>query len=268
MTQTQKIIKYCAIALAVFIVISIMAGIASLFGLISNVIVDEPKTTDFKNLNLNKDANVLDISIKATDLNIVVGSELKLETNNEYIKESRNNNRLTITESKHNILANKENKTLTLFVPEDFVFDVVSINNGAGDININILNAKNLFLDLGAGNVNMSNINVNREAEINGGAGDLDIKDSNINNLELDLGVGNVNLTSVLRGESEINTGVGETKINVLGKIEDYELEIDKGIGNVTVDGVSINSEYRYGHGLNHIDIDGGMGNIDVTFQK
>lgn len=268
MTQTQKIIKYCAIAFAVFLIFLIISGIASIIGTIGNVLNDNDVTENITELNLNTKANILEIDLKATNLIIKKGSELKADTNNENITIKRNDNKLVIREKSHLVLNQKNNADLTVFIPDNINFNAVSINGGAGKIKIEELKSENLFLDLGAGNVTIENLLIERKAEIDGGFGNLTINNGQINNLELDLGVGDLSLTSYLTGEAEINTGVGESNINLLGDAESYSIEVDKGIGDIIIDGVKVNDEYVYGKGLNFLDIDGGIGNIKVNFNK
>lgn len=87
-------------------------------------------------------------------------------------------------------------------------------------------------------------------------------------NLDLDLGVGKITLTSKLTGINEINSGVGETNINLLGIKEDYQIKVDKGIGSIDIDGENILNNTYYGNGTSRVDIDGGIGSINVRFMR
>lgn len=267
MTQTQRIIKYCAIAFAVFLIFAIISGIASLLGLIGGVFVINNSDEVINELNLNSNANVLDIDLRGTNLIIKTGTELKAETNNEYVTIEKDNNKLIINEKKHNLFNQTNNKDVIVYVPDNYQFDAVSINNGAGNINMENISTLNLYLDLGAGNVTLSNIEATKKAEIDGGAGKLDINNGNLTNLDLDLGVGDVDIYASLLGKIDVDTGVGSTNLNILGSKDDYQIEVDKGIGEITIDGSNVKDEYRYGRGTNKIDIDGGIGNIKVQFQ-
>ena len=62
--------------------------------------------------------------------------------------------------------------------------------------------------------------------------------------------------------------GVGNAKLTLLGKKEDYQIELDKGVGNATLEGESMSDDSVYGAGPNQIDIDGGVGNIRIQFQE
>ena len=155
---------------------------------------------------------------------------------------------------------------MILYVDEDILFNEVIIENGAGTLEIDNLNTKELELDLGAGRVSIDKLNVSDEASISGGAGEISIINSSINNLDLDLGVGRVLLEAILTKDSEINAGIGEIDLNLLGKKDDYKINIDKGLGTVVVDGNEIYDKYSLGSGSNLIDISGGIGSVNVNF--
>ena len=270
MTSTQKIVKYLAIALAFALIFWILSCI--MFGLskISNCFSDNDSSIQEKLSELNidsKEVSILDIDIKYANLIIKTGDSLKAETNNKYITTNQKNNKLIIKEKKHNIFKNDKSE-LIVYVPEDLILDGVSIDAGAGKIEINNLSTKILEFDLGAGKTKINNLIVLGSAEIDGGAGEITIKNSSINNLDLDTGIGKCTLSSKLIGKNEIDVGVGELDITLLGSKEDYRIITEKGIGSIKIDNEDIKSNQIYGTGENNIDISGGIGSINVKYKK
>lgn len=269
MTTTQKIIKYFAIALAFGLIFGILSCI--MFGLsqISSYFSDKDSyiQENLKEMNIdNKDVSVLDIDIKYANLVIKTGDALRAETNNKYITTSQKNNKLIIKEKKHNIFKNDKSE-LIVYIPEDFILDGVSIDAGAGKIEINDLSTKILEFDLGAGKTDITNLTVLGSAEIDGGAGEINIKNSSINNLDLDTGVGKCTLSSELIGKNEIDVGVGELDITLLRNKADYRIIAEKGIGSIKLDKEDIKSNQYYGTGENTIDISGGVGSINIKYK-
>lgn len=264
MTNTQRIIKYLAVAFAIFLVFSILSLIISGIMSLTNVFGDNEKG-DFKNINVNNNSLILDIDVSRVNVIIKKGNEFKAETNNKYIKTRQNGNKLYITEKGHSIF-NNDNSDLVVYIPSDYIFDSVAIESGAGRIDVESLSCKKLYLDLGAGKVNMDNLLVLNETEIDGGAGTITIGDSSLNNLDLDMGMGKLSLTSKINGESEIDAGVGEVDLNLIGTINDYKIKLDKGIGSTKLNKENMKSNTYYGSGLNIIDIDGGVGSIKIDF--
>ena len=45
----------------------------------------------------------------------------------------------------------------------------------------------------------------------------------------------------------------------------DYSIEVDKGISSCTFNGKELKDDTRYGDGENIIEIDGGIGDIEIT---
>lgn len=97
MTAIQKIIKYLAIAFAIFLTISIIstiigviagfAGITAIFNYANNNSEDNFEISDIT--FDNEDVRYLDIDIALSRLTIKEGDSLKAETNNKYVKCTR-----------------------------------------------------------------------------------------------------------------------------------------------------------------------------------
>jgi len=267
MTSAQRIIKYLALGFAIFLIFSILSGIMFGISTVSNVFDDSDSDIleDLKDLNITGDnVSVLDIDIKAANLIIKTGDKLKVETNNKYIKYNQDGNKIIIKEKRHNWFFRKHKSDLVVYVPENFVFDGVSIDTGAGKIEAEDINTKILNIDFGAGKATINNLVVETLAEIDGGAGEISILNGSINNLDLDVGVGKFTLNSKLTGNTDIDAGVGELDINLLGFMEDYKIRVEKGIGSAKLNNQDMKNEIVYGTGINNIDIDGGIGSINI----
>jgi len=270
MSELQKLIKYFAIAFAIFLIFNIISGIMRGTIFLSKIFDDNDKTISEKleGIDINQNVNVLDIDVSSVSIIIKKGEKFKAETNNKYINCEQDNNKLFITEEKHNWFNFKNDSDLIIYVPENFIFDGVSIENGAGKLNAEKINTKKLYLDLGAGKVEIDNLNVSDDTKINGGAGEIIISNGNMNDLDLDMGVGKLTLSSYLKGSNEIDAGVGEVDLTLFGKESDYKINIDKGIGSATINGEDIKDGKSYGNGKNELDIDGGVGSIKIKIEN
>ena len=65
-----------------------------------------------------------------------------------------------------------------------------------------------------------------------------------------------------------MDLGVGESNITLLGSKENYKLELEKGMGNISVDGVNVSDYGSSGNGENKVEISGGIGSINVSFNN
>lgn len=267
MSEAQKVIKYLAIAFAVFLIINIFSAMFYGLNSLSNIFDEDNNiTNELKDVDINSSVSILSIDVSSANVTIKPGNILNVETDSDDIKVRQDNNKIYI-EEKTNWFKFNNNSNIVITVPSSLVFDAVAVDTGAGKLDINNLTTDNLYLDLGAGKVNINNMNVNKTAEIDGGAGEINIKTSVINNLDMDMGVGKLYLNAQLLGNTEIDSGVGNVDIDLIGTINDYKITLDKGIGKSVIDDKSITNG-TYGNGLNKISIDGGVGNINVSLNK
>lgn len=272
MIKTQKIIKYCAIAFAIFLIINIFATVAYGIIAIGNIFNKNDNsintlTGNLETFEIKTEIRELDIETKGVNIIINEGNNFKIETDNKDIKIKESYNKLLIVEN-GSWIHKTDYTELIIWIPKDYQFNEVSIENGAGKIEIDKLNTKNIDLDLGAGQVDIKNLNVSRESNIDGGAGEINIENSYINNLDLDLGIGKTNLNASIYGISKIDCGIGELVVNLIGNEDDYKINLDKGLGNATFNGEKMNSATYYGNGNNLIEINGGIGSISINYSR
>jgi len=275
MTSAQKVIKYISIAFAIFLIVTIISAILGGFYAVAGIIglknEKENSTSNEEIINLanleNNDIETLEIKLAYTSLSIKTGDSFKIDTNNDNITYKQNDKNLKIEDEESNWFLNRNNYELILYVPDNFEFDKVKITTGAGEISIDSLNVNTLDFELGAGKMKIDNLNVADECNIEGGAGELNILSGTINDLDLDMGVGETNITASLTGNNEINAGVGSLNIDLLDNKENYRIKVNKGIGNIRIDGKEFSDGEVLGDGDNKIDIDGGIGNIKVNFK-
>ncbi len=268
MSSMQKVIKYLAIILAISLIIGIFTGIYQGIGALFGVLTDDTSENDFNINEFPNSFSILNVDIKASKLKIVTGESFKVESNNKYVTSKQTNNKLSVIEKHTNFFKLNKNSEVIIYIPEDMIFDKVYISSGAGTINIESITAKDLELELGAGKIEIDNITTYNSTDIDGGAGEVIINNANISNLDLDAGVGKFTLNASIKGKSDIDAGVGELNINLLDSKENYSIYTESGIGRIIVDGNTIKNQSYYGNGNNTIDIDGGIGSININFNN
>lgn len=224
-------------------------------------------TEDVKTYTVSTDISALEVKINAADFAIKQGERFFVESNLKYLTVEDKNGILTIKETKKFGIT-YTGAVLTLYLPADTVLEKANITTGAGRLTIDYLSADTMNLELGAGEVKIDTLIAASDADIDGGAGKITISGGALHNLDLDMGVGQLNLSSALTGESELDLGVGESNITVIGNKEDYKLDIEKGIGNITVDGTGVSNIKAQGNGSNSIELSGGIGAIHLKFKE
>lgn len=267
MTTFQKAVKYLAMAFAIFLTVSIIGGILSMFGLFGGFFGGDAVTDDIKTYTVSSDIKSLEVKINAADFTIKQGDSFSVESNLKYLTVEDKNGVLTIRDTKK-FIRTYTGAVLTLYIPADTVFDKANITTGAGRLTVDNLSADTMNFELGAGEVAIDTLVAASDIDINGGAGKITISGGALHNLDLDMGAGQLNLTSALTGESDFDLGVGESNITVIGNKNDYKLDIERGLGNITVDGTSVSNIKGQGNGNNDIEISGGIGAINLKFGK
>lgn len=175
---------------------------------------------------------------------------------------------MVISQNEKSLFGSYDNAKLIIYIPKEFSFSNANITTGAGKFTVDTLSADKLYLELGAGEVNIDKLYSNRSCEIDGGAGKITISDGILYNFDLDMGVGKLDLTAAVYGESQIDNGIGKSDITFIGAQDEYRLEFDKGIGSVKVDKQEMSDGDIFSNGVNEIEINGGIGEIDVTFKQ
>lgn len=127
------------------------------------------------------------------------------------------------------------------------------------------LNVNALSLQLKASSLTLDDVVVNEKLTINGGAGTIDVKNSDISNLSLVVGVGNCNISASLKNNNVIEAGVGQLNIELLDNIDDYKIKLTKGIGDITINNLKITDNNTFGNGNKNISLTGGIGPISIT---
>jgi len=227
-----------------------------------DVVLDEVKAYE-----IATEIHSLDVQISAADFKIVSADEFSVESNLKYLSVSEKDGVLKIVdEPKSN--SNYTNAILTLYVPNGVVFNDVDIETGAAKMTVDTLSASSVELKLGAGDVRFESLNASADVDIKGGAGQITIVNGTLNDLSLEMGMGELNLTAAVLGESDLKFGVGESNVTLIGSKDDYKVDIEKGLGNITVDGKTVTDFGSSGNGQNHIEIEGGVGTINLKFQE
>lgn len=267
MTNFQKTVKYIAMAFAVFLTVSIIGGILSVFSLFGGFFGGDAVIEDIKTYSVSSEIQSLEVKINAADFTIKQGESFSVESNLKHLTVEDKNGVLTIKETKK-YAHTYTGAVLTLYIPADTVFEKANIITGAGRLAVDSMSASTMDFELGAGEVTIDTLVATSSIDIDGGAGKITVSGGALHNLDLDMGVGQLNLTSALTGESDFDLGVGESNITIIGNRDDYKLDIEKGLGNITVDGTSVSNIKGQGNGNNSIEVNGGVGAINLKFKE
>lgn len=249
MSVFQRVVKYCAMALAAYLAVMIIGGIVMGVGglsFLTDRFGDSDELYEGKIYDVSQDIGEIEIEIGAVDCEILTGDRFSVESNSSKLEVNDRNGRLVITDSTRNPKAPVKIK---LCIPKELHIRSIDISAGAGDIYAESLVCSSLSLECGAGDVQIDNAVATVKADIEGGVGEITVGGGAMNDLDLEMGVGNLDLISRLKGECDLEFGVGDADITLIGTAEDYminygtddaglktSVNIDKGIGTVKID--------------------------------
>lgn len=282
MNEFQKVIKYCAVAFAIFLAVTIIGAIITavlgVFGgfffidkLFSNSNTEISSnnvtsyTKEFENISsLNVNSGISKLYIKQ-------GNTLKVEASNLNNTFSCDDNNGTLT---INYVSDKKifdfsnsNASITIYIPENLKLESAKIDSGIGNVNIDYLNTSNININSGISEFNGKNIKADN-TKINLGTGSANFDNVSFNNLDLDSGVGKTVINGKITGNININAGVGKIEFNIDGKRQDYTVSsVKKGIGSISIDGINLDDgSADKSNSSNTITIDGGIGETRLNF--
>lgn len=282
MKTAQEVIKYLAISFAVLLVCGMVTGIVTAGFVVSRVFDgrgNEEATVEIdptEEVEIPEIAEVIEqglqelaVDTKVSTVVIERGEEFKVEANEDLVNVRRGDGVLYIEERDLHFFDrwSDYDRGLKITIPYDWdELGTLRLHNGAGRASIRGLTVRNLELDLGAGKTELQDMKVKMRAKISTGAGYFAMRNSVVEDLDLDIGVGKVDLAVKLSGENKIDAGVGKLDLRLIdGASKDYRIEVDKGLGAITIDGEKMSDDGVWGDsGAVLIDIDGGVGAIDI----
>ncbi len=291
MNSLQRVIKYCAIGFAILLAIGIITFMVNIVygivtfssggGLHSFKRIRNSENQEIKTVNFDETftgVTGLDIDNSTGNLKIVEGDTFRVEgidVFEGFNAEVDGNGTLMVSDNESGFHFfgidfngfNSPNSKITVYVPADFVADEVRIETGAGAVTLESLSADYLYISAGAGNIKGSSL-IAEKVKFEGGVGSINLEDVNFKNTSFECGVGNVSISGVLLEDNKFDCGVGEVDLELSGNVNDYDLDIDSGVGTVRVNGKKIEEQEHTNRSAdNSIEVDGGVGGVRIDIE-
>ena len=215
-------------------------------------VVSEETFSNIENLKLDIDASEVRIKTGTDDKIHVDDSRMKTE-NAVQKTLSDDGKTLEITTKMRSSFKNVRNVkgTLVIYLPKDYKFGQVDMEYGAATAEIDGINAKSL--------------------KIESGASGCTIKNADIEELDVETGAGSLDFYGTVEKEVDIDCGAGRVTLNLEGKVEDYNYELDSSAGSVEIgediDLGGLGTEKSIDNGSKRtIEISNGAGSVEIRF--
>lgn len=231
-------------------------------GVKGDFVADMADIKDLDMLFCNCDVEI----IQTSDETLRVETE---ESGRKYISIKMDGDTLKIkdTRKKSKTIKTKSVK-MKIYVPKLLKFREVDFDMGAGNIEIDMLNAECISIEGGAGSLQADTL-VALELDMDMGVGDLQIREAVLGEVDISCGAGSVRIDRcTLGGDLDVSGGVGDVDIGIDGTDTDFNYELECGMGELSVFGTSYSSlgkEKEIDNGASYtISLECGIGSIDV----
>ena len=270
MNGIQKVIKYCAMAFAIFLSVIILGSIVmAVAGVTTGVLGVSTVTGENKErINLSEEYTVteageLGIANILVDCNaeIVIeqGEVLAIKASNvteDYEIECTGDTfRIVEDRPETNFLwigfdAITEQEKVVVTIPKELSLTQIKVLSGSGAVSVHDAEAENVILDSGSGRVGVEAVKATyllvdsgsgkvtfsgieaAETKLMTGSGAVSVNDSELGELVLDTGSGSVSMNEIVAKDAEVDTGSGA--VSVTGVLTGT-CEFETGSGSLTI---------------------------------
>ena len=239
------------------------------------------------NLELNIDASDLIIKYENTnDFIITVENEKEHQC-----KIDGDTLKVETVGHREGIIRNLRAKVIMVF-PENYKFNDVKINFGAGEMTAGYLKAKELFVEVGAGSVEVNTLSVDGDARLTVGAGNMEVENINAKNSDFKIEAGNMEVNGIetenvdilceagrfkgknvkLSSNATVECGAGSVSMDMMHQEQDFNYDLECSVGSI-----SIGNEKYGGLGMEQkiennsdkeFDIECSVGAVEIEFEE
>lgn len=279
MTGLQKFIKYAAIVFGIYLAITIvwvLLGIAREF-------VSSSKNNEFRDLiesaeeyqgedisRTYENIKNLDITAEVTELIIKNGDSFKVEGTNipDRMEISQEGDTLKISDETLPSSLSNENISITIYIPKDVKLDSIDLEINYVSADIETLNTANLNLDIYDNYCEIDEI-VADSMEFKNEYGNLDIYQAEVGRLSFDSESGIEDVNVKVTETAKIDLEYSDTDMNLIGTIDDYQINYNNQFGNTYITGIRTTSDNSIlGTGSAIITLENSNADVYIDFRQ
>ncbi|MGN0382813.1 MAG: DUF4097 family beta strand repeat-containing protein [Eubacterium sp.] len=160
---------------------------------------------------------------------------------------------------------------VTVYMPQNIIFDNVNINVGAGVFEISDILTAELDIEAGAGEIYINNITATKSAELEIGACDFTAQNTSLTNPCIEIGMSNFEYQGVFYDDVELSVGMGTANIELDNYEDDYNYDIEVGLGSANVGDQKYSGAVEReinNDATNYMEIEVGMGELTINLKN
>lgn len=232
---------------------------------------EDKNIDDFRNIKVDTDFYDIELipsseyRVKYTYIEDLKVPKISVENGTLYFKAEDNDDKSFLKFFNND----KQRLSLKIFYPKEKKFEKIDIDNGLGNVKVAELNCDSLDMNIDLGAIKLIDViaqNTNLDLEL----GDIETENLISEGIIIDNEKGNVELGGKLAGKTEIECEMGNVEIETSLSQEEYNYSLNINLGNVTVNGTTIEfgSVSNFVEAENDITVNCELGDIDIDFGK
>lgn len=154
---------------------------------------------------------------------------------------------------------------ITVTLPKGMKFNNADLHLGVGDAQIKDITASSLTIDSGVGDTILSGGSAD-VVKVDSGVGDIFFNNFKSKTFGADTGVGTLQYDGEIDSNISLSTGVGSITMNIRGNAADYSYAVDKGVGEVTLNGSPL-STMTNASASKLFTINSGVGAVNINIR-
>lgn len=160
---------------------------------------------------------------------------------------------------------------IVFYVPAAYQFDHVSMELGAGRMEVSDLHAGEASLEVGAGEIVVRGTEADK-LKLSVGMGSIELDGMSVNQLDISVGMGGVTAKGSVSGDIMADCSMGSVEMTLAGSRNDFNYKLDCAMGTIELDsdeysGMATSKTIDNGAGKS-ITVDCSMGSTTIRFTK
>lgn len=158
---------------------------------------------------------------------------------------------------------------ITLYIPENYQFNKVDMELGAGVMSFESLHADKILMEVGAGQIVADGIVANT-LDISVGMGEILVEEMQVNKLVAEVGMGHLGLEGSVNESADVECAMGSIEMEIAGTQKDFNYEVECGMGNIDLGSNSYSGvaqeQYVDNGAAKKMTVECAMGDVDISF--
>ncbi|MDE6915964.1 MAG: DUF4097 family beta strand repeat-containing protein [Lachnospiraceae bacterium] len=140
---------------------------------------------------------------------------------------------------RHFVSLNHKEVRITLYLPEELVFEHIDLQVGAGEAVMKDvpISCQDMEVEIGAGEWRAAQLTVAGTLDVQVGAGRVRMKRADVGSLQVECSVGNIVFKGAVQSDIRVECGMGSCRFELENKESDFNYDISCAVGSVKVNG-------------------------------